>query len=66
MYLEKLHMLRCIIYKTEQVSVIDLCQHSTLRKGLIKYDNINEITPMGTHVESTHPKLVAHKKLAIP
>jgi hypothetical protein len=34
-------------------------------KAFIKYGKINGITPMRTHVESTHPKLVAHRKLAI-
>jgi len=58
-------MLWCIIYRIEQVSALDLCQLFTLQKGLIKYGKINGITPMKTHVESMHPKLVAHKKLAI-
>jgi hypothetical protein len=31
----------------------------------MKYGKIKGITHMGTHVESTHPKLVACKKLAI-
>jgi len=65
MDLEKPQMLQCIIYRTEQVSALDLCHHSTLWKGLMKYGKINGITHMGTHVESTHPKLVARKKLAI-
>jgi hypothetical protein len=58
-------MLQCIIYRIKQVGVFDLCQCSTLRKGLIKYGKINGITPMRTHVEFTHPKLVACRKLAI-
>jgi hypothetical protein len=58
-------MLWCIIYKTEQVSAFDLCQRFTLQKGHIKYGKTNGITPMKTHVESTHPKLVACRKLAI-
>ncbi len=65
MDLEKLLMLRCIIYRIEQASALDLCQRSTLRKSLIKYGKINGITPMKTHVEFTHPKLVVHTKLAI-
>ncbi len=40
-------------------------QRFTLQKGFIKYGKINGITPMRTHLESTHPKLVACKKLAI-
>jgi hypothetical protein len=58
-------MLWCIIYRTEQHSALDLCQCSTLRKGLIKYGKINGIIPTKTHVESAYPKLVARKKLAI-
>ncbi len=58
-------MLECIICKIEQADALDLCQHSILQKGLIKYGKINGITPMRTHVESVHPKLVASKKLAI-
>jgi hypothetical protein len=58
-------MLRCIICRIEQVGALDLCQHSILQKGLIKYGKINGITPMRTHVQSMHPKLVACKKLAI-
>jgi hypothetical protein len=63
--LEKLQMLQCIICKIKQVGVLDLCQHSNLRKGLIKYGKINGITPMRTHVESMHRKLVGCRKLAI-
>jgi hypothetical protein len=58
-------MLQCIICRIEQASAFDLCQCSTLQKGLIKYGKINGITPMKTHVESTHPKLVVRRKLAI-
>ncbi len=58
-------MLQCIIYRTQQVGALDLCQCSILRKGLIKYGKINGITPMKTHVEYAHPKLVICKKLAI-
>jgi len=65
MDLEKLQMLQCIICRIEQVGAFDLCQCSTLRKGLIKYGKINGITPIRTHVESTHPKLVARRKLTI-
>jgi hypothetical protein len=65
MDLEKPQMLQCIICRSKQAGVFYLCQCSTLQKGLIKYSKINGITPMRTHVESTHPKLVACKKLAI-
>jgi hypothetical protein len=65
MDLEKPQMLRCIIYKIEQVGAFDLCQCSTLWKGIIKNGKINGITPMRTHLEYVHPKLVACRKLAI-
>ncbi len=65
MDLEKPQMLQCIICRIEQVGALDLCQPSTLQKGLIKYGKINGITPMKTLVESTHPKLVFHRTLAI-
>jgi hypothetical protein len=58
-------MLWCIICRIEQVGALDLCQCSTLWKGLIKYGKINGITPMRAHVESTHLKLVACRQLAI-
>jgi hypothetical protein len=58
-------MLWCIICKIEQVGARDLWQCFTLQKGLIKYGKINGITPMKAHVESTHPKLVVCKQLAI-
>jgi hypothetical protein len=65
MDLKKLQLLRCIICKIKQASAIDLCQCFTLQKDIIKYDKINGITPMRTHVEFSHPKLVAYRKLAI-
>ncbi len=65
MDLEKSQMLQYIICKTKQVSAFVLCQWSTLWKGLIKYGKINGITPMMTHVEFAHPKLVVYIKLAI-
>jgi hypothetical protein len=63
--LKKPQMLRCIICRTKQADAFDLCQRFILQKGLIKYVKINGITPMKTHVEFAHPKLVAHRKLAI-
>jgi hypothetical protein len=65
MDLEKPQMLQCIIHKTKQASVLDLCQCSTLQKCLIKYGKIDVIIPMKTHVEFAHSKLIACKKLAI-
>jgi hypothetical protein len=58
-------MLRCIICRTKQANALDLCQRSILQKGLIKYGKINGITPMRSHVESMHLKLVTHRKLTI-
>jgi len=58
-------MLWCIIYRTKQAGVLNLCKRFTLQKGLIKYGKINGITPMKTHVKYMHPKLVAQRKLAI-
>ncbi len=62
---EKPQMMWCIICKIRQVGVLDLYRRYTLRKGLIKYGKINGITPMKTHVEFAHPKLVARKNLTI-
>ncbi len=33
-----------------------------MRKGLIKYNKINGIIPMKTHVDSIHPWLFAQRK----
>jgi hypothetical protein len=65
MDVENLQMLQCISCRTKQVSVHDLCQRSTLRKIFIKYNKFNEIVPMKNHIEFTHPRLVANRKLAI-
>jgi hypothetical protein len=65
MDLKKLQMLRCIICRIEQAGALDLCQRFTLQKNLINYGKINGITPMRTHVEYAHPKLVTCKMLAI-
>jgi hypothetical protein len=37
-------------------------QSSVLKKGLSKYDKINGITPMKTHVDYVHPKLFIQRK----
>ncbi len=43
-----------------------ICANTLLyEKALFQYGKINGITPMRTHVESMHPKLVACRKLAI-
>ncbi len=39
-----------------------LVQKSIMLKGLIKYSNINGMTSMTIHVQTTHPKLFALKK----
>jgi hypothetical protein len=53
-------MLQCIICRIKQASINVLCQQSTLlQKGFIKDKKLNRITLMNTHIESTHPKLVA-------
>jgi hypothetical protein len=52
MDLEKPQILWCIIYRIEQAGALDLYQHFTLWKGLIKYGKINGIIPMKTHVVS--------------
>ncbi len=65
MDVENLQMLWCIIHKTNQTSVHNLCQKTILRKGFIKYNKLNGIIPMKTHIEFTHPMLVVDRKLVI-
>jgi hypothetical protein len=62
MDLKNSQMLQCIICKFEQAFEIDLTQQSILHKGLIKCSKTYDITPMKTHVETTHPKLWLHRK----
>jgi hypothetical protein len=57
--LVKLQVLQCIICRFEQMSNDVLAQRSTLCKGLIKYNKTNDITPMTTHVQTTHPRWFA-------
>lgn len=57
--------LQCIIYRIEQTNVLNLCQRSTLWKGLIKNNKFNGIIPMKNHIEFAHPGLVASRELAI-
>jgi hypothetical protein len=60
--LENLQMLQCIICISEKVAGNVLSQSFVLRKGLIKYNKINGIIPMKTHVDSIHPWLFAQRK----
>jgi hypothetical protein len=60
-------MLQCIICKSEQaignVPTHYLPKDILLKKKAIKYHKCNKATPMRTHVECAHPKLIATKKL---
>ncbi len=68
MELVKSQVLQCISCRSEQVcnDVLvsnDVLAHiSILCKGLIKYNKINGITPIITHVQTAHLKLFAEKK----
>jgi hypothetical protein len=56
-------MLRCIIYRFEQANdnvLIKSCY--ILRKGFIKYNKCNGVTPMKTHIDCVHPKLLTTRK----
>ncbi len=61
--LENQQMLQCIIYQFKHVVGNTLNQLSfILRKGLIKYNKTNGITPMKTHIDYAHPCLVVKKE----
>jgi hypothetical protein len=60
--LENLQMLQGIICILEKVVNNVLSQSFVLKKGLIKYNNINGIIPMKTHVDSIHPWLFTQRK----
>ncbi len=49
----------CTLQKT---SGIFLSQSSILRNNLIKYNKINGIIPMKTHVDIAHPRLFALRR----
>jgi hypothetical protein len=56
-------MLICIICRSEQANdnvLIKSCY--IIRKGLIKYNKCNGVTPMKTHIDCVHPKLLAIRK----
>jgi hypothetical protein len=57
----KLQVLWCIIYRSKQ-AFDALTQRSTFHKGLIEYNKVNGITPMNTHVQTTHSKLFIQRK----
>jgi hypothetical protein len=58
----KMQVLWCIICKFEQTNGDVLMQIFTLYKGLIKYNKVNGMIPINTHVQTTHLKLFAQKK----
>jgi hypothetical protein len=56
-------MLRCIICRSKQANdnvLIKSC--SIIRKRLIKYNKCNGVTPMKTHIDCVHPKLLTTRK----
>jgi hypothetical protein len=55
-------MLRCIICKFKQTFSDVLVQGSIMHKGLIKYNNMNRLIPMTTHVKITYPKFFGLRK----
>jgi hypothetical protein len=58
-------MLKCIIYKSQQIDGNSLNQSFVIHKGFIKYNKANDVTLMKTHVDSTHLHLVAKRKLIL-
>jgi phytoene dehydrogenase-like protein len=62
MDLENPQILQCIVYKLEKTSNIILSQSFVLKKGLIKYNKINGLTPMKTHVDIAHPRFFVLRK----
>jgi hypothetical protein len=57
MDLENPQMLLCIICRLGKTSSTILSQSFVFRKGLIKYNKINGITPMKIHIDTMHPRL---------
>lgn len=62
MDLAKLQVLWCIIYRYKQAFGDVLTKRFTLHKGLIKYNKVNGIIPMNTHVQTTHSELFVQRK----
>jgi hypothetical protein len=60
-------MLCCIICRPTRCQEVGniLNQSFVLRKGLIKYNKTNNITPMKTHIDVAHARLVAKRKLKL-
>jgi hypothetical protein len=57
-------MLRCIIYKSQQI-IGNILHQSFIRKGFIKCNKANGVTPMKTHVDLAHSCLVTKRKLIL-
>ncbi len=62
MDLENPQMLQCIVYKLKKTLSINLSQSFVLEIFLIKYNKINGLTPMKTHIDITHPRLFVLRK----
>jgi hypothetical protein len=56
-------MLKCIIYKSQQID--NILNQSFVHKGFIKCNKANGVTPMKTHVDFAHSCLVAKIKLKL-
>ncbi len=58
-------MLCWIIYRLTPQEIGNTLNHLSyvLHKGLIKYNNTNDITPMKTHIDVAHVRLLAKRKL---
>jgi hypothetical protein len=61
--LVKPQVLQCIICKFEQTFSDALAQRSMFRKGLIKYNNLNDITPMTTSCVNCTSKVIYAKEI---
>jgi hypothetical protein len=61
--LVKPQVLKCIICKFEQTFNDALAQRSMFRKGLIKYKNLNDITPMTTSCANCTSKVIYAKEI---
>jgi hypothetical protein len=51
-----------IIYKSKQTFGDVLMQRFTFRKNLLKYNKVNSMILVNTHVQITHPKLFIQRK----
>ncbi len=57
-------MLRCIIYKSQQIGG-NILNQSFIHKGFIKCNKANGVTTMKTHADFAHSCLVAKIKLIL-